>query len=82
MELHLFLLLLGFTLAKMALAATIVWVGVRSPERPEEDDGPDGGSGGPGGQPLPPRRPRAYERGGPERTPSRGRSPRRRRTTA
>ena len=45
MELDTFLLLLGFTLAKLAIAAAIVWQGLRSPDgiggAPPEDDGGD-----------------------------------------
>ena len=75
MGLDLFLLLLGFTLLKMAVGLALVWQGLRSAERPAGGEGWDGR--GPPRAPRPPRdRPATARR--PERRPyPRGR-PRRR----
>jgi hypothetical protein len=67
-EPQLFALLLGFTLAKMAIAGGIVWLGLRSPERPPDGDGGDG----PPDDGFPPSRPVRGERvrrGAPSRRP-------------
>ena len=76
MDTDVFVLLLGFTLLKMAVAATIIWLGFRSRERPADDPGWNDH-----GQPRPPD-PRCPPRAG--RRPARGRPVRhaRRRVTA
>ncbi|HEX2110348.1 MAG TPA: hypothetical protein VHF67_02230 [Gaiellaceae bacterium] len=67
------ILLVGFGLMKVGIAAAIVWLGVRSAERP--DDGEGFGDGGPSGAPplFPARRRRRRppERHRPARSPSR-----------
>jgi hypothetical protein len=68
------LLLVGFGVAKLAIAAGILWLGLRSSERPHDD----GGYGGPGPEDEPPRPParrasrRRPARRGPARSPARG----------
>jgi hypothetical protein len=66
------LLLVGFGVTKLGIAATILWLGLRSGERPDDDDdfrgpAPD--------EPLPPppalrARRRASVRAGPVRSPA------------